>query len=117
MLVQYINSPTYPDGKDGQGAPAEVIVPPVEQYQKDVIYGTSPSFGSQSPFLNFVNVITHVNASPSTLFDGQKISGQPHIKVDGVYEITRLKGARGAGSILSDSGVGVYVYGYQNGDA
>ena len=112
-LIQYINSATYPDGINGNGDPAEVIINPVEQYTKTVVFQTPTSIGNQSPYLNYVNIISLKNSTKNTTFDGQKISGLPHMAIDGVYEITRVKGVKsGAHIIQSDTGVGVYIYGY-----
>jgi hypothetical protein len=112
-LVQYINSSTYPDGVNGIGDPAEVIINPVEQYTKKVVFQTPTSQGSQSPYANYVNIITNKIATATTLFDGQKLSGNPHMQIDGEYEITRMSAIKaGAHTAQSDSGVGVYVYGY-----
>jgi hypothetical protein len=113
LLVQYINSATWPDNQNGDGDPAMVVVNSVEQYTPRVIFQTPRSVGNQSPYTNYANVIVNVNAAKSTIIDGKKITGYPKITIDGKYEIYRVGNLTpSAHEVKSDSGVGVYIYGY-----
>ena len=113
LLVQYINSSTYPDGVNSQGDPAEVVINPVEQWTKTVVFQTPISIGNQSPFKNYVNILVNNNAVKSTKFMGKGIAGSTHLAVDADYSVYRIGGLKpGAYEVTSDSGVGVYIYGY-----
>lgn len=113
LLVQYINSATWPDNQNGSGDPAMVVVNAVEQYTPRVIFQTPRSVGNQSPYINYANLIVNVKAAPTTLFDGQKITGKPRVSIDGQYDIYRISNLTPAAhECISDSGVGVYIYGY-----
>lgn len=117
LLVQYINSPSYPDNFVGSGFPAEVIINPIEHFSSDVLFQTADSSGTQQAYTNYVNVITNKKASFVTI-DGQDIRTGQALYVDGIYSVYRFKGVSpGAHEILSDKGVGVYVYGYRDSDA
>ena len=113
LVVQYINSATYPDGVIGQGDPSMVVLPPVEQWTKDVTFQTPISIGNQSPFKNYVNILVKNTAIQSTKFMGKGISGGIHFAVDNNYSVFRIGGLKpGAYEVTSDSAIGVYVYGY-----
>lgn len=113
LLVQYINSSTYPDGANAQGDPAEVVINPVEQWTKTVVFQTPVSIGNQSPYKNYVNILVDNNAIKSTKFDDQGIANYTHLPVNSQYSVYRVSGVKaGAHKVISDSGVGVYIYGY-----
>ncbi len=113
LLVQYINSATYPDGVNADGDPAEVVLCPVEQWTKSVITQTPISIGNQSPYKNYVNILVQNQAVNSTLFDGQPIKLQTHLPIDADYSVYRISGVKaGAHTVTSDSNVSAYVYGY-----
>ena len=113
LLVQYINSSTYPDGLNSQGDPAEVVINGVGQFTKTVVFQTAITIGNQSPYKNYVNLIVNNAAIASTTFDGKRITSLTRIAVDSLYTIFRASAVKaGAHTATSDSGVGVYVYGY-----
>jgi hypothetical protein len=113
FLTQYLNSSTYDCPSCGFGDPAEVVINPVEQYSKTVVFQTPTSQGSQSPYTNYVNLIVNHVAEANTKFDGQNINNFPKLPVDGIYDIYRLSNIKpGTHMVVSDSGAGVYIYGY-----
>jgi|GEM_PF-954524 len=114
LLVEYINSATYPDNQNGAGDPAEVVINPREQYTKTVVFQTPISIGAQSPYDNYANITVNINDEKKTLFDGQKITSYTRQPIDGKWEIFNIPHiAPGAHTIIGDdSGVGVYIYGY-----
>ncbi len=113
LLVQYINSSTYPDNTTAQGDPAEVVVPAVEQWPTFVVTQAPISIGNQSPYKNYVNILVHNGAIKSTKYDDQGIANYTHLPVDNDYSVYRVSGSKaGAHMVTSDSGVGVYTYGY-----
>ena len=125
MLAQYINSTTWPDlngpNNNGIGDPAMVVVNSVEQYVPHIIFST-PNISNGSGFQNFANVMVNNDAKKSTKFDGQPIGsfkGVTQLPVPGsnytAYRIPSL--SPGKHSIDSDSGAGVYVYGYGSYDS
>jgi len=116
FLVQYINSASWDCPQTyncSLGDPAEVVINPIEQYAKKVIFQTPSSQGSQSPYVNYVNVIVNAAAASKSTFDDHKITNYPKLQIDGKYEVYRVNGVTpGAHTVISDSGVGVYIYGY-----
>lgn len=113
MLVQYANSATWPDGSGSFGDPAMVVVNSVEQFTNRVVFMTPPSVGSQSPFTNYTNVVVNQAAANSTTFDGKRIALYPKLPIDGIYDVYRVNNVQtGSHEVKSDSGVGVYGYGY-----
>ena len=113
MLVQYINSATYPDGVNAQGDPAEVVLPPVEEWPKSVVFQVAGVIGNESPYKNYVNILVNNAAIQSTKFGGSGIAGSTHLAVDANYSVFRFGGLKpGAYEVRSDSGVGIYSYGY-----
>ena len=125
LLAQYINSTTWTDidGKDnaGIGDPAMVMVNPVEQYVPKVIFQT-PNIQGAGGFTNFCNVMVNKDAETKTLFDGKPISsfkGATKLPVPmSNYDAFRISSIQpGTHTVVSDSGVGVYVYGYGNYDS
>ncbi len=114
LLVQYLNSSTYPDYNNGNGDPAEVVVNPRENFTKTVVFQTPVSIGSQTPYDNYANIIVNVNDERNTLFDGGSILKYTHQPVDDTFEVFVVPHiAPGAHVVKGDtSGVGVYIYGY-----
>ncbi len=112
LVVQYINSSSYPDNQNGQGDPSEVILQPVEGYAKSVVFQTPAGIGNQTKYTNYVNII----AKPSdkhVKMDGQSVIGLHGVYIDGIYSGYRASNVPPEGKIVtSDSGVSVYVYGY-----
>jgi hypothetical protein len=122
MLVQYINSATYgvPVGQPrNTGDPAMVVVNPAEQFAKTVIFQTpniTPGSG-QSAFVNYVNVLLRTSSVPNTTMDGRLLTSYTPINRSPIpgtgWEALRIeKVLPGRHKIVSDSGVGVYIYGY-----
>ncbi|HET6512290.1 MAG TPA: choice-of-anchor D domain-containing protein [Candidatus Kapabacteria bacterium] len=117
MLVQYCNSTDYPTpGANAQiGDPNMTIVNPVEQFEKFVLFQTPKISPGTGPFRNYVNVIVHKDAVNSTKFDGKNITGTFNaLPIGGTeYMVYRASDILpGSHTIESDSGVGVYIYGY-----
>ncbi len=125
LLAQYINSTTWPElngpNNNGIGDPAMVVVNAVEQYVPRIIFST-PNITNGNGFQNFANVMVNNNVKKTTTFDGQNISsfkGTTQLPIPfsnyTAYRIASL--SPGKHEIVSDSGVGVYVYGYGNYDS
>lgn len=122
MLVQYINSARYavPSGQPrNTGDPAMVVVNPAEQFAKTVIFQTpNITAGSgQAAFVNYVNVLLRTTSVPNTTMDGRLITSFSPINRSPIpgtnWEAFRIeKVLPGRHKIVSDSGVGVYIYGY-----
>ncbi len=112
LLVQYINSSSYPDNVNGQGDPAEVVINSSDQFTKDVVFQTPISIGNQSPYTNYVNIIAKPSDKHVTL-DGVSVIGLHAVYIDGIYTGYRASNVKPGGHIVkSDSGCGVYIYGY-----
>jgi len=118
MLVEYINSSSYPDNKNGLGDPAEVVINPREQYTKTVVFETPVAKGSQQPYDNYATVIVNVNDEARTTVDGQPIAKYNSTKQSlddtfDLYTVPPKQLSPGVHIITGDSaGVGVYIYGY-----
>jgi len=116
LMVEYINSSSYPDQVNGDGDPAEVVVNPREQYTKTVVFQTPYSGAGQRPFSNYATVIVNIKDETRTTFDGKSImkylSTVQH--VDDTFDIFTVPSLPpGVHTVTGDSaGVGVYVYGY-----
>src|SRR5581483_1798230 len=110
MLVEYINSSSYPDNHNANGDPAEVVVPSREQFSRDPIFETPIAKGSQQPYDNYLNIIVNVKDEPYTTFDGKNILSYTHQPIDDTFEIFLVpKIQPGAHPIQGDSlGVGIY---------
>ena len=109
LLVSYLNSATYPDGVNGNGDPAETIINPREQFTKEVVFETP----SGTEFTNYANIIYNIADAKNTLFDGKGILGLPSTCVDDTFAIVNIeKISPGVHRMTSDSGAGVYIYGY-----
>ena len=118
LLVQYMNSPSYPDGKSGNGAPSEMLVSPTEQYNREVTFQFPSGMGGVGQFVNYANLISKVSARTSTKLDGTSITALHHTPIDSVYEATIISGLTGGvHTVTSDQGVGVNLYGYGEGEA
>ncbi len=116
LLVEYINSSSYPDGKNGFGDPAEVVINPREQYTKTVVFQSPANYGGQLPYDNYATVTVNVNDTARTTFDGQSLRQynkymQPVDDTFLVFTVPHI--TPGVHIVQGDSaGVGVYVYGY-----
>lgn len=127
MLVQYVNSAEYavpPGSPRNLGDPAMVVVNPSEQFAKTVIFQTpniTPGSG-QAAFTNYVNVLLRTSSVPNTTMDGKLLTSFTPINrtpIPGTnWEAFRIeKVGIGRHKIVSDSGVGVYLYGYSVDDS
>jgi hypothetical protein len=116
MLVQYINSASWEGTGASTGDPAEVVINPVEQFAKTIIFQVPKAQGSQTEYTDYVNLIVNAKAAASTTFDGQNIiaAHYPVQSADGIYNCYFIKNLAPATThiVKSDSGVGVYEYGY-----
>jgi hypothetical protein len=118
MLIQYINSSTWESPNGALGDPAEVVVNSVEQYVPHIIFET-PDINTNG-FSNFANVMVNNDAKNTTTFDGKSIgSAGTQIPIPGSnYTAFRIATIQpGRHEIISDSGVGVYIYGYGSYDS
>lgn len=112
LLVQYMNSASYPDNQNGKGDPSEVSVPSIEMFPKSSVFQIPASVGSQTPYDNYVNIIANEN-DKNILLDGKPIGLATRVYIDGKYTCYRVTGLKTGGHVIvSDSGTGVYVYGY-----
>ncbi|HET6513259.1 MAG TPA: hypothetical protein VFH43_13785, partial [Candidatus Kapabacteria bacterium] len=122
LLVQYCNSTDYPDqgSNNGIGDPNMTVVNPAEQFAPYVLFQTPKIRTTETQFRNYVNIIVNKDALQSTKFDGQSIIGKfGALDLPGTnYIIYRGADIKpGAHTIESDSGVGVYIYGYGSYDS
>ncbi len=127
FLVQYINSATYgvpTGGARNQGDPAMVVVNGNEHFAKKVVFQTptiAPN-STQPKFSNYVNVILPSSSVAKTTFDGVVITAVPNMRRLPIpntgWEGIRIPGVKdGTHIVLSDTGVGVYIYGYSVDDS
>lgn len=129
FLVQYINSATYgvsSGGARNQGDPAMVVVNGAEHFARKVVFQTptiDPSATpSQPKFTNYVNVVLPSASVGSTTFDGVAITSVPNMRRLPIpntgWEGIRIPGVKdGTHTVVSDTGVGVYIYGYSTDDS
>ncbi|MDP4229908.1 MAG: choice-of-anchor D domain-containing protein [Bacteroidota bacterium] len=124
LLVQYLNSQTWPNmagpNNLGSAGPSMVVMNPVEQYGNASFF-TVPSF-INGGYQNFVNVIVNTAVKGSTTFDGQPISsyrGSTQEPLPGSTHTAFIirSVSPGKHEVRSDSGIGVYMYGYGSNDA
>ena len=114
LLMEYINSASYPDNANGLGDPAEILINPREQFTKTVVFQTPVSQGAQLPYSNYASIIVNVKDADKTKFDGQNINSLTSESVDDTFEVFTKNNIAPGAHILTgdDSGVGVYIYGY-----
>ena len=114
LVVSYMNSSTYPNRVNGDGGPSECTVLPREQFSDTVVFETPLSIGNIVPYYNYANIIYNVKDAKNITFDGGGIDGHPKQCIDSNWDIITISGiAPGEHTIFgSDSGVGVYFYGY-----
>jgi hypothetical protein len=113
LLVSYMNSQTYPDGVSGNGEPAEVTINPRKQFAKSIVFETPLNVGNIVPYQNYATIIVNDSDAKHTFFDGDGITSYPAECVDDTFEIFTIPNiAIGVHTVTSDSGVGVYLYGY-----
>lgn len=134
MLTQYICSSTHGSTTPSirnQGDPAMVVINSADQFGKDVLFQT-PKIdlaSGQSAFTNYVNVIIPSDHEAQTTYDGVAVTGNiPNIKKieripipNTTMEAIRLtylpNQGEGTHIVSSDTGVGVYIYGYGTDDS
>ena len=110
LLVQYINGASYPDGNNGQGDPAEVVVSGEEQFFRTSVFQIPVSIGNMTSYTNYVNVIADASDN-AVMLDGVQL--QNPMKIDGRFVGYRVPGLKsGAHIVTADSGAGVYAYGF-----
>lgn len=125
LLAQYCNSTSWPGypttiTNNGIGDPAYTIVNSVEQYTKKVVFQTPTIATGGSAFQNFVNVIVHKDAVTTSKYDGKSLAGAGGnaLPVDNEWMVYRFNSVSpGTHIVESDSGAGVYIYGYGNYDS
>ncbi len=116
MLVEYMNSASYPDGVNGSGDPAEVAINPREQYTKTVIFETPISVGNITPYTNYATIAVNIKDVDRTTYDGTNIleySSTSQLIDDTFMVFTVPHISPGTHVVTGDSaGVGVTIYGY-----
>ncbi len=125
LLVQYINSTTWPDLtgalNGGIGDPAMVVINSVEQFTPKIVFQTPTILGGQNSFTNFVNIIIPTAHEKQTFYDNVGIASATSgskIMIDNQYEAWRFVNQRpGTHTIVSDTGIGCYIYGYGSYDS
>lgn len=90
LVVQYLNSATYPDGNNGLGDPAESHVNPEEQFITTVEFQTPQSVGNITPYTNYAQVVVNASDAGKTLFDGNRISGYSSDCFDNEWEVFNI---------------------------
>ncbi|MEI8134482.1 MAG: IgGFc-binding protein [bacterium] len=137
-LIQFVPSAKFGAPAAGttrnQGDPAMVVVNSIDQYSKKIIFQT-PKINlasGQTQFTNYVNIILPKSSdSAKTLYDGFPLSLKtniPNVQVKERFNIGatgwicyRLTYKQTAGDgkhqVTSDTGVGVYIYGYGTDDS
>jgi len=136
MLVQYVCSSTHDAPNSSvrnQGDPAMVVINGADQYTKTVSFQVptvTPGSG-QTDFTNYVNLLVDSAHLPRTIYDGVVLNPKvnpPNVQTRQDFSIPnssmraiRLLYSIGTGQgthiITSDTGVGVYVYGYGTDDS
>jgi hypothetical protein len=113
MLVQYINSSTYPDGVIGSGDPAEVALEPRENFANNCLFVVTDSVDSLSGYDNYANIFYSANDAKGTTLDGKSISAYTSTCIGDSMSVAVVPHiSSGAHYVKSDSGISVYVYGY-----
>ena len=115
LVVQYINSVTYPDLTSGEGDPAEAILTPREQFIKTVTFETPLSVGNIVPFTNYVQISSSMlTMRRKRSFNGKGITKYSKHCLDSNWDIFTLDYIVPDTNTITgdDSGVGVWIYGY-----
>lgn len=114
LVVEYLNSSTYPDGVNGLGDAAEAIVTPKEDYVKTVEFQTPQSAGNIVPYDDYAEVFVNAGDANKTLFDGKGLDAYSNQCIDSNWEVFIVPHiAIGPHFVTGDdSGVGVWLYGY-----
>ena len=118
LLVQYMNSASFPDDLNGIGDPCMMVIPSVDHFAASSSFIVPDTTGRPRPPQNGTNAYDwYINAmvnhrSSSMTYDGKSLRTFPKHAVDSLYDIYTIPHAKpGAHVILADSGVGVDVYG------
>ncbi len=116
LLVQYMNSSTYPDGVEGIGAPCMAVVPPVERFSDSAMFvvpDTNQSlYQTPNSYDWYVTAIVNRHSNSPT-FDGHDLRLYGWYAIDSSYSACIIPHVLpGAHTVLADSGVGVVGYGY-----
>jgi hypothetical protein len=134
-LIQFVPSAKFGAPAAGttrnQGDPAEVVINAVDQFSKKIIFQT-PTIdlaSGQTNFTNYVNIIVPKADTPKTTYDGRNINSPlPNVKTVQKFPIgatgwmtyrIQYDPGKGEGThiVSSDTGVGVYIYGYGTDDS
>jgi hypothetical protein len=136
MLVQYMEGQNHNESDPGNpnpakinaaGDPCDVVINATDLFSKKIVFQT-PVINSvrtqQNTFTNYVNVVLPTSEEAKTTFDGAPLSGanpknvvsRVKLPIGGTgweaIQYTFKKGSgEGAHIIVSDTGVGVYIYG------
>ncbi len=116
MLVEYINSSSYPDHVNGDGDPAEVVINPREQFTKTVVFESPIPGNGQQAYDNYATITINKNDEATTTIDGNSILTLNSTKqnIDDTFEIFTYKHLPSGVHIIAGdtAGAGVYIYGY-----
>jgi hypothetical protein len=126
LLAQYINSSTYgvpANQTRNSGDPAMLIIYPTEKAKKSILFqipNITPGSG-QAGFTNYVNILLPTLAVPSTKMDNKLLTdfiGYSRFPIAGTsWEAFRIPNAAiGRHTVVSDSGISAYAYGYSSED-
>ncbi|MBS1904152.1 MAG: IgGFc-binding protein [Bacteroidetes bacterium] len=135
QLVQYIESANHlapSSQKKNVGDPASVVVNPIDQFGSRIIFQIPQlggTLGNGEPdFTNYVNFILPASHESKTTMDGRQLNAIPGTSIKRFpfgasgWEAIQLSyttaGAGGGNHVVaSDTGVGVYLYGYTDYDS
>ncbi|HYM20101.1 MAG TPA: hypothetical protein VEW28_03750 [Candidatus Kapabacteria bacterium] len=135
MLVQYIESSTHlaPSvANRNVGDPAEVVINPANQFGQKIIFAVpklgGTLSGGQPDFTNYLNFILPTSHETKTTMDGKKLNQIPNTGIkrfpipNTTWEIIQMKflnagGGAGNHVVVSDTTVGLYIYGYTTDDS
>ncbi len=133
LIVQYVLSsthaaPTFSNRNNGD--PAMVVINPADQFGKKIIFqiATQILASGQGNFTNYLNLILPTSHEAKTTMDGRALNAVPgtqlfqRFPIPGTqWEAIRLtfKQNQGEGThvVVSDTGVGMYLYGYTKDDS
>ncbi len=133
LVVQYVLSsthaaPTFANRNNGD--PAMVVINPADQFGKKIIFqiATQILASGQANFTNYLNLILPTSHESKTTMDGRPLNAVPGTQkyepfpIPGTqWEAIRLtfKQNQGEGThvVVSDTGIGMYLYGYTRDDS
>lgn len=144
-LIQYIESSTHAApsiNSRNTGDPSMVVVNAAEQFGKKTIFQIPKNLATGQPtFTNYLNIILPTSHESKTTLDGKPLTSPPTGLIfggsvgqttvsgrrpipgtswEGIFlssNLTNPAGAEGTHILVSDTNVGVYLYGYSKDDS